>query len=1559
MFPQAPDLSSFWSNILGKVSAVGEPVESWGEERYYHPESTSDEHIYTRTGGFLKDLYRFDPREFGIMPNTIDGQEPDHFLALKVARDALQDAGYLGDEVDHTNTGIILGHSTYLHRGQAAVIQHGIVLDQTLELFSRLYPDLTEDELQSIRQVIKAKLPQFNADTAPGLVPNVMTGRIANRLNLMGPNYLIDAACASSTLAVQSAIEELVSGRSDLMLAGGVNASIPAEVFMVFTHLGGLSRKSAVRPFDAEGDGTLLGEGLGVIALKRLADAERDGDRIYGVIKGVGQSSDGKALGLLAPRLEGEILAVERAYQQSNIDPASISLIEAHGTGIPLGDKTEIQTLTHVMGKRRGEVPSVALGSVKSMISHCIPAAGIAAIIKTTLALYHKVLPPTLCETPNPDLELEKTPFYINNETRPWIHSPFRARRAAVNAFGFGGINTHAILEEYRSADASTPGLNQWGSELLAFSAENRGELLDKLASMAAYIDQRGDSPVRLQDIAFSLAKDAGNGIQRLAIVASDLDDLSRKLGKVIKALRDEDRHHYQARSGVFFTDQPVTGQLAYVFPGEGAQYPEMMADLAMCFPVVREWFDFWESIFEEMRDFPTTSSVFPPPTCVDEEVRERIKQRLYSLEIGSESMFMTSHAMYTLLGELGIRPDVMLGHSSGENTALVASGMVRLEDKEELRQHILRLNEMYQQMESAGEIVTGSLLTVGAVDREVILDEVEASDGQLHLALDNCRHQSVLFGPKDVMDKAVERFRENGGLCSYLPFDRAYHTPLFEPVARNIEAFLEPVEFGSPEIPLYSCVNAGLYPDRPDEIRHHAAIQWSSRVRFMETVESMYKDGVRFFVEVGPSGNLTSFIGDVLNDRPHVAFSANNKNRTGLFQLQQLLANLFVNGQAFDFGYLFDNRQCESLDLDKPAPSPEVPAPYIINTLPYVRFEQEEINTLSALLHKHKDPGDVQPAQAEQLTTNEPYAEQASQAAAVTAQDQVYAVVPDQAVDVSDDWPFIQRLLEQDENRAVAEFDLDASRQLFIQDHILYTSELSELDPSLVALPVVPLTASLEMLAEVAALLSTQAYLTALENVRAYNWIALDEGVKTVRLHADRISNNESEERIHAAIYDGDNVLLEGDVLFTPGLPGSEPLLPELVTPAAPIWSDDSLYTTGMFHGPLYHSVNHLEAWDETGIDVELGDTALAGFFDPYSQPNFFLNPVLMDAVGHLTAFWIAQQRGTDFSSFPSQIRRFELINPEVEATAGFRMRGRMAFLNTEGQQGRFLEGNYDCLDTEGNAIFRIQGWRDRFFDVPHSFYQGRTHPRDNWYGEDWSSIYPQLPEDLLVWHVPQFPRGFLEDAGAVWKRLLVYTLLGREEREVWRELPTNPKRRSEWLMGRIALKEAARYWIAQHYGVLLYPADIIIRTDNAGKPYIAADGLEAIAEPPQVSLSHAGGYNIAVAGPSHTPLGIDLETFGRINLPDFIDGAFTAGEKHYVESAPEAQREEVVLRLWCAKEAAAKSLGMGLNGRPTMFEVKQLSTDGMTAVVHSLEHTIPVSIQREGETIISLATR
>jgi len=405
VFPQASNIQEFWKNIVTGVDAVTEPTPKWDADRYL-----KSGRIKTAFGGYLKALYHFRPRKYGIITSALDCGEPDQVTALRVARDALLDAGYLTGDYDHYDTGIILGHSTYLHRGQGTLIQNHIVLDQTIELLQVTCPFISEEKLIEIRALLESKLPQSNSDIAPGLVPNVMTGRIANRLNFKGPNYLIDAACSSSLLAVNAAIDELRAGRSRMMLAGGVNASLPAEVAVIFTQLGALTERRKVRPFEEGSDGTLLGEGLGVVVLKKLSDAISAGDRVYAVVRGIGQASDGRGHGLLAPSIEGETLAIQRAYSKSGIDPASISLIEAHGTGIPLGDKTEIAALKNVFGKRKENYSSVALGSVKSMISHCIPAAGIAGLIKRALALHHKILPPTLCEHVNQEVGIATKP---------------------------------------------------------------------------------------------------------------------------------------------------------------------------------------------------------------------------------------------------------------------------------------------------------------------------------------------------------------------------------------------------------------------------------------------------------------------------------------------------------------------------------------------------------------------------------------------------------------------------------------------------------------------------------------------------------------------------------------------------------------------------------------------------------------------------------------------------------------------------------------------------------------------------------------------------------------------------------------------------------------------------------------------------------------------------------------------------------------------------------------------------------------------------------------------
>jgi acyl transferase domain-containing protein len=341
------------------------------------------------------------------MPNSVDGAEPDQFLALEAAYAALMDAGYFERPVDGEQVEVILGRGTYINRGITTVLQHGVFIDRVIEILKQINPGFSDVMLNSVKETLKKSIPPFNADTAPGLVPNIITGRIANRMNFKGANYIVDAACASSLVAVEHGVRDLVDKRCDLAVVGGVHASTPAPIGIIFSQLGALSRTGRLRPFDKEADGTLLGEGVGILVLKRLADAEANYDRIYALIKGVGIASDGRSLSVLAPRVEGEELAIRRAYRAARLSPRTVTLVEAHGTATPVGDRTEIEALTKVFGQREGSSPTCAIGSVKSMIGHLLPASGAASLIKTTLALYHKVLPPTLsCDDPNPELQL-------------------------------------------------------------------------------------------------------------------------------------------------------------------------------------------------------------------------------------------------------------------------------------------------------------------------------------------------------------------------------------------------------------------------------------------------------------------------------------------------------------------------------------------------------------------------------------------------------------------------------------------------------------------------------------------------------------------------------------------------------------------------------------------------------------------------------------------------------------------------------------------------------------------------------------------------------------------------------------------------------------------------------------------------------------------------------------------------------------------------------------------------------------------------------------------------
>lgn len=445
VFPGAQDADTFWQNIVNKVDSTQLAPADRIDSVHFSDSANPVDRFYCQRGGFISD-YEFNPTTFGILPLAVEGTEPDHLLTLDLVQKALDDAGIFKKNISLEKTGIIIGKGNYTGPGATRAIEIIRTGEQISSLLKELLPEVSSADIEKVKHAFQEKKGRFAADTAMGLIPNLVASLVANRFNLGGAAFTVDAACASALIAVDHAVQELQRGRSDMMIAGGVHTGQNAAFWSIFAQLGALSHQQKIKPFSSDADGLLIGEGCGFVVLKRLEDAVRDQDKIYAVIKGIGVSSDGNGTSVMSPSVKGQLKALQHAWANADLDENQIGYLEAHGTGTPLGDKTELQTLAQFFGK--GEDAKIAgIGSVKSNIGHAMPAAGIAGLIKTCLALHHDTLPPTLyCE--NPTSEMQKTRFEPVQEAKSWSKTGL-PKVAAVNAFGFGGINAHVVLEGY------------------------------------------------------------------------------------------------------------------------------------------------------------------------------------------------------------------------------------------------------------------------------------------------------------------------------------------------------------------------------------------------------------------------------------------------------------------------------------------------------------------------------------------------------------------------------------------------------------------------------------------------------------------------------------------------------------------------------------------------------------------------------------------------------------------------------------------------------------------------------------------------------------------------------------------------------------------------------------------------------------------------------------------------------------------------------------------------------------------------------------------------------
>ncbi|WP_287129604.1 polyketide synthase [Candidatus Cyanaurora vandensis] len=452
IFPQAGSIAEFWQNLIRGVDTHEEvPLDRWNPADFYHPDPGAPDKSYTTVGCFVKNL-PFKPWEFRITPKTSERMDKAQKMMLLSTREALQDAGLLDKAFDRSRVQVVAGTSIGEDTFTCAprlYFDHMSAAFQSSPTFQRLSPADQATLIAEARAQVQSQSLEMNEDTMSGMLPNIVAGRVAHCFDLRGGNSTVDAACAASLGALDYALKSLRMGETDLVVLGGSESGNNPFGYAAFCKTRALSVKGRSTPFDASADGFVMGEGCGVVLLKRLSEAERDGDKIYAVLRSVGISSDGMGKGITAPNSKGQMLAMGRAYQLAGINPATVGMVEAHGTSTRVGDAAEVASLTEVFRAHVTQPGTIALGSVKSMIGHLRAAAGIAGLIKAILSVHHGILPPTInYQTPNPNMDIANSPFYVNTQARYWPESPL-PRRAAINSFGFGGTNFHALVESY------------------------------------------------------------------------------------------------------------------------------------------------------------------------------------------------------------------------------------------------------------------------------------------------------------------------------------------------------------------------------------------------------------------------------------------------------------------------------------------------------------------------------------------------------------------------------------------------------------------------------------------------------------------------------------------------------------------------------------------------------------------------------------------------------------------------------------------------------------------------------------------------------------------------------------------------------------------------------------------------------------------------------------------------------------------------------------------------------------------------------------------------------